>query len=158
MATRSEAIGELERLHDKFRGMIASLPESAYDEIWLGTWGLPQLLAHMSGWFKEMTYAMERVGRGERPVPEGVSYADGDAWNAKFVSTATPGIHSLAVFDAYYKRYVAAARQLSEDRFGVDETGGRPLIGNRLLQASGIGHFEEHLPEVERWLAARAGR
>jgi len=64
---------------------IAGLDEARAGEPWLGTWGVREILIHASGWLLEMTPALERIGRGEAPYPEGVSYDDFDAWNAKFV-------------------------------------------------------------------------
>lgn len=155
MATKAEAIGELEQKYTAFRGKIADLPDAAYYERFLGEWGMSQLLAHMAGWFKEMTFALQRVGRGERPTPEGVDFSNADAWNAKFSATATPGKYGLATFDAYFKRYAEAAKALADDRYGVDAASSKPRIGNRLLQGAGIHHFEEHGAEVDAWLASR---
>ena len=46
----------------------------------------------MTGWFGEMTVGLKRVANGERPTPEGVNYSDADAWNAKFIATASAGV------------------------------------------------------------------
>lgn len=153
MSDKSDAIAELQAAHDRFRSGIAGLPDSKFDETWLGTWNLSQLLAHMSGWYGEMTGAFGRVARGERPTPEGVDYNDTDTWNAKFALNAKPGRAALAEWDAAYDRYVAAARALDDSQFGVDPEKGRPRIGNRLLQGAGLGHFEEHQGELDAWLA-----
>lgn len=154
MATKQEAMGELDSAYQRFRGKIADLPDDAYNEAWLGTWNLSQLLAHMGGWFGEMTGGMERVGRGERPTPEGVDYSDADGWNAKFAATATPGKAALQVWDMRYRRYADAANALGDDLFGENEQG-RPKIGNRLIGASGLEHFAEHGEQLDAWLAAR---
>ncbi|MGI8925234.1 MAG: hypothetical protein ACR2HN_01145 [Tepidiformaceae bacterium] len=155
MTAKSDAIAELDASQKKFRGKLDALPEAAYGEPWLGEWDLTQLLAHMSGWFGEMTGGIERVGRGERPTPEGVDYTNADSWNAKFVQNARAGKASLTDWDAAYARYRAAAQALGEDKFGVDPEKGRPLIGNRLLQGAGIGHFAEHQEQLDAWLATR---
>lgn len=155
MANKQEAIAALDEGYERFRRGIADLPDEAYREVWLGNWTLSQLLAHMSGWFKEMTGGMERVARGERPTPEGVDYSDADRWNAKFTAGATEGKAALTEWDEAFRHYFEAAQRLSDDKFGVDTERGRPLIGNRLLQASGIGHFEEHQPQLDEWLKSR---
>jgi hypothetical protein len=154
MASKQEALAALESAHDSFRAKIANLPDDAYNETWLGSWNLSQLLAHMGGWFNEMTGAMERVGRGERPTPEGVDYSDADGWNAKFAATATPGKAALQVWDMRFRRYADAAKALGEDQFGENEQG-RPKIGNRLIGASGLDHFAEHREQLDGWLASR---
>lgn len=153
MSDKAAILAELQAAHDNFRSRIAALPDSKFDETWLGVWNLSQLLAHMSGWYGEMTGSFERVARGERPTPEGVNYADTDAWNAKFALNAKPGRAALTDWDAAYDRYVAAARALDDSQFGIDPEKGRPRIGNRLLQAAGIEHFAEHQGELEDWLA-----
>jgi mycothiol maleylpyruvate isomerase-like protein len=155
VSAKSDAIGELQTRHDAFRNRIAGLPADAYDEVWLGTWNLSQLLAHMEGWFGEMTGAIGRVAKGERPTPEGVDYSDADSWNVKFAANAKAGTAALAAWDSAYEGYRAAAEALPDDQYGVDPERGRPKIGNRLLQGAGIGHFEEHQGDLDAWLDAR---
>jgi len=155
MATKAEALGALDSGYQKFRAPLAALGDAAYAEPWLGTWNLSQCLAHMEGWYREMTAAIERVGRGERPTPEGVDYSDADAWNEKFALQAKPGHAALDAWDAAYRAYCTAAGALPENLYGEDPEKGRPLIGNRLLQAAGIHHFEEHRPDLEKWLRSR---
>jgi hypothetical protein len=155
MTARTDAIGRLQAAHDAFRARIAGLPDEAYNETWLGSWNLSEVLAHMAGWYREMAGGFERVGRGERPVPEGVDYSDEDAWNAKFSAVAKHGKPALADWDDAYATYLAGAEALSGDLYGIDPEKGRPRIGDRLLQGAGIGHFEEHTPDLDAWLKAR---
>src|SRR6185437_8621986 len=155
MADKAEAIAQLQTAHDGFRAPIADLPDAAYGETFLGTWNLSQILAQMSGWYDELAPGFERAGRGERPTPEGVDYSDPQPWNDKFAAKARPGRAALAQFDASYDNYKAAAEKLDASHYGVDPERGRPKIGNRLLQGAGIGHFEEHTPDVASWLASR---
>jgi hypothetical protein len=152
---KNEAIGELDQRRDSFRALIAELPEAAYGETWLGEWNLTQLLAHMAGWYREMTPAFQRVANGQRPTPEGVDYSDADTWNAKFSAAAKPGKAALADWDAAYAAYHAAAEDLDASLYGTDPERGRPRIGNRLLAASGIDHFNEHEEQVKKWLNSR---
>jgi len=109
----------------------------------------------MEGWYGEMTAAVERAGRGERPTPEGVDYSNADTWNEKFALQANPGRAALVAWDAAYRAYRKAAGALPEELYGEDPEKGRPLIGNRLLQGAGIHHFEEHQPALETWLKSR---
>jgi hypothetical protein len=155
MASKSEALAELDSGYAKFRAPIADLDDAAFAETWLGTWNLSQCLAHMAGWYREMTGAFNRLARGEAPVPAGVDYNDTETWNTRFSAMAKPGREALADWETAYTGYREAAGALSEDLYGMDPEKGRLRIGNRLLQGAGIGHFEEHQPELERWLANR---
>ena len=155
MTSKQEALASLDAGYDRFRGGIADLTDADYNETWLGEWNLSQVLAHMTGWYREMTGAFERVGRGERPMPEGVDYSDSDAWNAKFAPQAKEGRAALVEWEEAYAAYRSAADTLGEDKYGIDPEKGRPLIGNRLLQGAGIGHFEEHQVQLDEWLRRR---
>ncbi|MGE3075752.1 MAG: maleylpyruvate isomerase N-terminal domain-containing protein [Dehalococcoidia bacterium] len=155
MADKAAAIHDLESGYQQFRKPLESLDDAAYTEVWLGEWDLSRLLAHMAGWYREMTGAIERAGRGERPTPEGVDYSKADDWNAGFARLAKPGKAALADFDDAFAVYVAAARALPDSMYGTDPEKGRPKIGNRLLEGAGIHHFKEHQPELTEWLAGR---
>ncbi len=155
MPNKETAIGALEQEYIAFRELIVGLPDDAYREVMLGTWDVDHLLAHMAGWYREMAGAFGRVARGERPAPEGVDYSNADAWNEKFAASPGHGTAALDDFDAAFHQYYAAAQVLPAELYGDDPASGRPRIGNRLLQGAGIGHFQEHRPEVEAWLASR---
>ncbi|HMO54033.1 MAG TPA: hypothetical protein PJ994_05985 [Tepidiformaceae bacterium] len=155
MDSKLEALAELDAGYAKFRAPIADLDDSAFSEVWLGTWSLSECLAHMAGWYREMTGAFDRLARGEAPVPPGANYNDTETWNARFAANAKEGREALADWETAYAGYREAAGALSEEFFGFDTEKNRPRIGNRLLQGAGIGHFEEHQPELDRWLASR---
>jgi hypothetical protein len=155
MATKAEALAALDAGYRAFRAPIAGLDDEAYSEPWLGEWNLSQCLAHMEGWYREMTEAIKRVARGERPTPDGVDYSDADTWNERFALDARPGRAALAAWDAAFQAYRRAAESLPESLYGDDPERGRPLIGNRLLFGAGIHHFEEHQPQLESWLRSR---
>ncbi len=156
MSARNDIIAELEAAYTAMRAKIADLDDAAWDETWLGTWKLNEMLAHMAGWAREMEGGIKRVGRGERPTPEGVNYGDTEGWNTKFAAVAKPGKSALADWDDAMKGYLDAARALPEDLFGTSDDG-KVRIGSRLLTGAGIHHFEEHNPELDAWLASRKG-
>ncbi|MEO8538443.1 MAG: DinB family protein [bacterium] len=155
MTDKATAIHDLELGYQDFRGPLDRLEDDDYGEVWLGNWNLSQLLAHLVGWYHEMTAAIERVERGERPTPAGVDYSDSDAWNAKFEKDAKPGKAALAEFEKAFANYLAAAKALPEDQYGIDPEKGRPKIGNRLLEGAGTGHFKEHQGQLDAWLKTK---
>jgi hypothetical protein len=46
-----------------------------------------------------------------------------------------------------FANYMRAAKALPDDRFGEGKT------INRILEASGYGHYQEHLPAIEEYRA-----
>jgi hypothetical protein len=57
---------------------IDGLTDDQMRRPWLGTWGVREILIHVSGWHREMIPAPERVARGELAYPAG-TYDDFDA-------------------------------------------------------------------------------
>lgn len=114
-----------------------------------GTWSVVNLLQHMDGWLREMTPALERLARGERPTPEGVDYSNFDAWNAKFVEVRGEQTvaEAIAAIEESYAAFRAAAEGVDAGRFGDNKT------ANRLVDASGTHHFNEHAGDIEKYLA-----
>src|SRR5262249_4743929 len=84
MGAKQELLQQAEQEYDGLKAAIKGLDEPQMSEVWLGTWGVREILAHAAGWHREMIPALERLGRGEPPYPEG-AYDDFDSWNARFV-------------------------------------------------------------------------
>ncbi len=113
-----------------------------------GTWSVVNLLQHMDGWLREMTPALQRLARGERPTPEGVDYSDIDAWNAEFVEVRGEQTVAAAItaIEEGYTAFRASAESVDADRFGDNKT------ANRLVNASGAHHFDEHADDIKKYL------
>jgi hypothetical protein len=142
----------LNEVESGFRELLAAvqgLDERAMSVRFYGSWNVKDILAHIAGWQHTMTGALERMGRGERPTPEGVDYSDADAWNAKFASAmrGQNGSTVLADLQQSFANYLRAAKALPDDRFGEGKT------VNKLLEASGSGHYKEHLPAIKEFVA-----
>ena len=86
MSDKSELIEGAETEFQALKRAIAGLSEADMREVWCGTWSVREILAHISGWHREMLPGVERLARGEKPFTAGVSYTDFDAWNAKFAA------------------------------------------------------------------------
>lgn len=151
MSDKQTTLKTLDDEYRNLRKLIDDLTPDQLTRIWFGTWSVKDIVAHVAGWEREMTVALERMARGERPTPEGVDYSDADAWNAKF-SSAVKAIDPqtvLANWQQTHMTYVKAAQALPDDRFG--ESDGKPKTANRLIETSGFGHFREHGAQVREW-------
>jgi hypothetical protein len=144
---KQETIDKVREGFGELLGTIQGLDERAMSKVFYGDWGVKDILAHISGWQHEMTRSMERMARGERPTPEGVDYSDGDKWNASFALAMKPQNASTVVADLQqsFANYVRAAEAIPADRYGDGKT------INRLLETSGYGHYEEHLPAIKEY-------
>lgn len=126
---------------------VDGLSEEQMTRVWYGDWSVRDILAHIAGWHREEIAMLERMARGERPVPESADYTDDDAWNARFVAKwrAASAGEVLAELKASKEAYVAAAERLPEERFEEGRT------AHRLVRQGCTEHYREHADEIREW-------
>ena len=147
MADKHEALREDEAAFRDLQAAVTGLDEGRMKEAWLGVWGVREILVHVSGWHREMVPALERLARGEKPFPAGVSYDDYDAWNARFVAAkaGVPLANVLGELEAAHQAFVAAASRLSDGQLAK---GG---AAHDLFRGVGPGHYPEHTQQILAW-------
>jgi hypothetical protein len=148
MDARQAIIQAAEDEYVKLRAAVHGLDEARMTEVWLGTWGVRQIVAHIAGWHREMMPALERLARGESPYADG-TYDDFDRWNARFVDerkdVATGDL--LRELDGSHRALVLAIGRLAES----DLATGAAARG--LVDGIGAGHYREHAAQIEEWRA-----
>jgi hypothetical protein len=140
----------IKQVQDGFNELLAAvdgLDERAMETRFYDRWNVKDVLAHISGWHHEMAGAMERMARGEKPTAEGVDYSDADGWNARFSAAmrAQSGDTVIADLRQGFSTYLRNANAIPDDRYGEGKT------INRLLETSGYGHYNEHLPALREY-------
>lgn len=146
MGAKQELLEKAEQEYDGLKAAIKGLDEAQMSQVWLGSWGVREILAHVTGWHREMIPGLERLGRGEAPYPAG-AYDDFDRWNARFVE-ARKGRTSadlLREVDASHREFLSAASRLPDDHFGED----KPASG--LVDGVTGGHYHEHAGQIRQW-------
>lgn len=144
---KRELLAELETEFQKLREAVDGLTDEQMLKKWYGDWSVRDILGHIIGWHHEMDDVLERIARGERPVPEGVDYNDPDPWNAKFADTWKRASPAAIVEElvASKELFVKAAELVPEERF---EEG---RAAQRIVMATGTNHYKEHTPEILEW-------
>jgi hypothetical protein len=149
--TKQELLNEAAREYKAFHEAIQGLNEQQMTEVWLGTWSVKEIVAHMSGWHREMAPALDRLTRGQKPIADGVSYDDVDAWNAKFAAAA--GTSSVAdvllEFDKSHEGFMRAAHAIPEERFQVGRTAWK------IVDLNSAHHYREHGDQIRTWRKSR---
>jgi len=148
MDAKQDMIRSAEHEYAQLRAAVHGLDEARMSEVWLGTWGVRQIVAHIAGWHREMLPALERVARGQTPYADG-AYDDFDRWNARFVDqrkdVATREL--LHELDTSHREFLEAVARLSDADL-VD--GGR---ARGLVDGVGAGHYREHSAQITEWRA-----
>jgi hypothetical protein len=151
MSEKNTLLKEADEEFASLRGAVAGLDEAQMREVWCGVWGVREILAHMSGWHRELGPALERLARGERPIPDGVSYEDVDAWNARFAeakrSWATADI--AKELEASHADFMRAAQAVPEDRFVPGKT------AYKIVDLNSRHHYQIHGQEIAAWRKSR---
>lgn len=147
MSEKTTLLSGAETEFAAFKRALAGLGEVQMREVWLGTWSARDIVSHISGWHREMAPALERMQKGERPLPEGVSYDDVDAWNARFAdarkAAATADI--LKELDASHAAFLQAAAGVPEERYVPGKT------AHKIVDFNSRHHYQEHRGQIEEW-------
>ena len=147
MDERDKAIADAEAAFGELRHAIAGLHDDGMRQVWLGTWGVREILIHTAAWHRVTIAALPRLVRGEAPHPEGVSYDDFDAWNARFVAERA-GVKSgevLAELEASHRDLLEAARRVPVSAFAP----GTPA--RKMFDGNGPEHYREHAEQIRGW-------
>mgnify|MGYP000356219529 CR=1 FL=1 len=146
MSNKSDAIAALEGAHEKLLQAGDDIPDDKMTAIWYGEWSVHDILAHVAGWYGELTGVFQRIARGEPPAPEGVDYNDLDGWNARFVKArqADSARDVIAELESGKRAFVAALSALPEDRFADGRTAQR-IVHNFVNGEGG------HAADIRAW-------
>jgi hypothetical protein len=149
--TKDELLNEAAREYKALHEALHGLNEEQMTEVWLGTWAVRDIVAHIAGWHQEMSPALERLARGERPVSAGVSYDDVDGWNERFASArrTTAVADVLLELDRTHEHFMTAAAAVPADRFQPGKTAWKIVDGNS------AHHYREHAEQIRTWRASR---
>ncbi len=146
MSDKATLLREEDEAFTELRRAIDGLTDEEMNRIWLGTWGVREILIHISGWHEAMAPALGRIAKGEAPYPAG-TYDDFDAWNARFVDQKT-GVKTadiLADLEASHREFVGAAAAVPDPYFAPGGAGREPFEG------AGAGHYREHAAQIREW-------
>jgi len=148
MSDKTRLLQEADEEFAALRKAIDGLTNEELCRVWLGSWSVREIVAHISGWHQAMTPGFHRIARGEEPYPRG-TYDDFDAWNARFVEQkgGMKLADVLAELVASQREFVAAAATVPELAFAP---GG---AARDLFEGAGPGHYREHRAQIQEWRA-----
>jgi hypothetical protein len=152
MSDKSALLREADEAFADLHEAIAGLDDEAMGRVWLGHWGVREILIHISGWHREMVPALRRIAQGETPYPPR-SYDDFDAWNARFVEQkrGVKAADVLTELEASHRQFVAAAAAVPDLHFAPDG------VVRSILDGSSTGHYREHAAQIGQWRRATSG-
>jgi hypothetical protein len=135
----------------KLKEAFAGLSEAEMILVWCGSWSARDIAAHISGWHREMIPVLERIARGEKPIPDGVSYEDVDAWNDKLAAAkkfwATADIFSE--MDASHAEFKRAATVVPDDRLAPGKT------AHKIVDLNSRHHYRVHRDDIAAWRTSK---
>ncbi len=151
MSPKDDLLIRAEQEYKAFREALQGLGDAQLNEVWYGSWSIKDIVAHLTGWQRELLPALERIAQGERPIPKGMSYDNFDEWNEKFASAmrSKPVTELLADLDQTHASFLRAAGLIPESRFQPTRT------AYKLVDLNSAHHYREHGDEIRAWRASR---
>ena len=151
MTSKDELLTQAAREYKAFYEALQGLSEDQLTAVWLGTWNIRDIAAHISGWHREMIPALERMTRGERPLPEGVSYDDVDGWNARIAAAKRdwPVADVLLELDRSHEAFMHAAAAVPDERVVPGKTAWK------IIDQNSAHHYKEHGEQILAWRAEK---
>ena len=151
MSGKHDLLNDAAFQYRAFHEAMHGLNEEHLTEVWLGAWSIRDIIAHISGWQREMIPALERLAQGQKPIPAGVSYDDVDAWNAKFAAAKRDieVTEVLLELDRSHELFMHAAAQVPDDRFVPERTAWK------IVEQNSAQHYKEHAEEIRAWRESR---
>jgi len=146
MSDKTRLLRDADEAFGELRESIEGLSDDEMRRVWLGSWGVREILIHISGWHDEMTPALGRVAKDEEAYPAG-AYDDFDAWNARFVEQKT-GVKTadvIAELEASHRAFITAAAAVPDRFFAPGGAAVAPFEG------AGAGHYREHTAQIRQW-------
>jgi hypothetical protein len=150
MSDRAKLLREADEAFTELHRAIDGLTDEEMRQTWLGSWGVREILIHISGWHDELTPALRRIAKGDPAYAPG-TYDDFDAWNARFVErkAGVKVADVLAELDASHQRFVRAAAAVPEPHFAPGGAAREPFEG------AGAAHYREHAAQIRAWREGR---
>lgn len=150
MSVKDDLLNEAARQFEALREALGGLSDEQLAAVWLGSWSVKDIAAHMSGWHREMGPALERLARGERPLLPGVSYEDVDAWNAKFTAArqGTSSADVLRELDESHQYFMHAAAAVPAERYQPDKS------AYKIVDLNSAHHYKHHGDQIRTWRAS----
>ena len=146
MGDKEKVLRDADDAYEELRQAVAGLDEAQTRTVWLGSWGVKEILIHIYAWDREMVPSFARIDRGEPPYPAG-AYDDYDAWNARFVEADTEASHRdvLDALETSHRNLVTAAGTLGEEHFAEGAS------ARGLFESIAAQHYREHTTQIREW-------
>ena len=150
MADKRKLLEDAEQAYGELTEAVAGLSDAELAEVFLGVWGTREILIHIAAWDREMAPALQRIGRGETPYPEG-KYDDFNDWNARFVAARTGARPAdiLAEVDREHRVIMDAADAVPESHFAPEQP------ARAMFEGTTAQHYREHAGQIRDWRKGR---
>ena len=153
---KSQLIQGLKDVRQKILNLASSMSIEAQEDVYLGTWSVREMLAHLAGWDETNIRAANEILVGELPSFYDFSDKDWATYNAKLISEYSCDDFGelISLVKSSHeglleKLETISAEELWMDR-GIRAKGWKVTIG-RLLEVE-LKDEEEHLSQLRAYI------
>ena len=151
MSEKADLLAGADAKFLKLKEAFGGLSKAQMGEIWCGTWSARDIAAHISGWHREMIPVLERIARGEKLTPEGVSYENVDTWNDSLAAAK----RSWATADIF-REMAASHADLTRAAAAVPDARLVPgKTAHKVVDLNSRHYYQVHRDDLMAWRASR---
>ncbi|QBD75087.1 ClbS/DfsB family four-helix bundle protein [Ktedonosporobacter rubrisoli] len=157
---KAELLEMVEESYAAFEALLAPLSEAQLSEAALSNgWSLKDILAHLAAWHYRAAQVIEAAQRNEQAqlTPSTKTDEEVDQFNhATFVANRSRPLAEVRKdFRSSYQRLLAATKALSEAALFEPEyfSWMKGTAFWQVVKGDTFGHYAEHKPDIEAWLA-----
>lgn len=154
---KDQIIAELAQTRARLVNQLKAVPPERLDEVFLGTWSVRDLLAHLIGWDETNLEAVQDLLAGRLPAFYARFNPDWAAYNAELVERhCQPDFDAmLAAFTQTHEKLLAVLRGLPSGEIEKDRgvrSHNHIITIDRVLEAE-IDDEDKHLHQIRAWLS-----
>lgn len=144
-----DLVSRFEQSQSALKDAVNGLSDEEASLVWLGHWGVREIVGHVAGWEGAIGEALEKMARGERPSVAGIDLTNTDGSNDIFAEGVTGKRFQEVLEDLNRagERLRDAIRAMPDDRILEGKT------GRRMIDTM-IRHPVEHIREILEWRRA----
>jgi len=157
---KASVLREMSTSYAALKAILTSLDKAQYfTEGVIPGWSIKDILAHISSWHHRLLKYLEAAVQDEEPAISGPDNLEGvDALNAQFYieNKSLPLDEVLTDFRTTYQHILSIVQAMPEDnllnphRFSWSQ--GEPLW--KSIAGDTYEHYQEHILQIQQWLAA----
>jgi hypothetical protein len=159
-SSKSELIQAIVAAREEWDALISKIPHDRLSEpVAPGEWSIKDIIAHITEYDRHL--GLDLALRLQKPPQLWLDDLSLDDFNARLheqIAGREPDDILLDSLQVYWEMVKEVKLQSEEYLFGTHHVEGVPydIIPHRMLKSESYGHYRDHFPAIQAWIAANS--